>query len=1045
MTNKNYARKMIAIALSAAMIFSGSAVISSVSGIDAAAATVSTVALTNTSSISSTSITQGKSVNLMASAKGGSGSYTYAFYYKKAADTSWKTIKGFSTTSYTSFQPPEATDYNICIKVKDSANKVENKYFDLKVNAAMSLSVTLSSNSVIKGQTVSVMASANGSSGPYTYAYYYKKTTDKNWVTVKGFSQTTYLSIKPSMVASYEICVKVKDASGNVVKKYLEFESTAPVTSNSSISSDNITLGESIKLNAAYTGGSGNCTYAFYTKPTSSNGWHTESAFSTTSAVDFTPDKTGTYDICIKIKDSSGMQVKQYFTLTVKSAVLPLKATYAISNNQIILGESVILSASAEGGTGDYTYAFYTRTSGTNSWHTKSPFSTVSSVEYTPSKAGTYDICIKAKDSSGKEVKEYFVVTVESNILPLVSHSYISSDMITLGESVKLQAAAEGGTEDYTYAFYAKSADSDTWRTLRGFSTNALAEYTPVSEGTYDICIKIKDSNGTLAKEYFTLTVNQVILPLINQSKINTDSITLGESVNLQAFAEGGTGDYAYAFYAKSSDAESWEQLTDFTSDNSFGYTPDQIGTYNLCIVVKDSSGQEEESYFTLTVEQPAVPPIVNTSTINTDTITLGENMTLTGSAEGGTGDFTYAFYAKSSRSSNWQTLSDFGRNTTIQCSFPNIGTYDIRITAKDSSGETSDIDFVVTVQNPATDPVVNTSYISEDDIMLGESITIVAQAEGGSNKFRYTITISDADGTEESISSSSEDSFTYTPDHKGTYNICIIATDSYGEEAEIHFTLTVETEQPTEFESEINVVLYEIIDDNDSEFDKVKAIHDWIAEHVEYDQRLFTVGVPDESYTAEGAFEYGVAVCDGYAKLFRQMATQAGLEAERVTGLADNGSGPDNHAWNQVKVDGEWYNIDVTWDDPIIDGVTDNSNIRYDYFMVPDSVLEQDHAPDNKPHDCTAEQPQDFIITIELERATQDENCAYAENARKLKNIMQDFADRGIDNFTVIYHGTTDKVQDAVSYALPAGHGVSYGYMTWKFDGYSIIYIQLT
>ncbi len=131
------------------------------------------------------------------------------------------------------------------------------------------------------------------------------------------------------------------------------------------------------------------------------------------------------------------------------------------------------------------------------------------------------------------------------------------------------------------------------------------------------------------------------------------------------------------------------------------------------------------------------------------------------------------------------------------------------------------------------------------------------------------------------------------------------------------------------------------------SEYDKVFAIHQYLVSTVDYDyENLKTDTLPDSVFTAEGALLDHLAVCEGYARAFSWLCEQAGLEEVMISGTADNGSGIISHAWNQVQIDGIWYNMDVTWDDPLVEGqiVTDGSNIVYDYFLVPDRVLAENH-----------------------------------------------------------------------------------------------------
>ena len=135
------------------------------------------------------------------------------------------------------------------------------------------------------------------------------------------------------------------------------------------------------------------------------------------------------------------------------------------------------------------------------------------------------------------------------------------------------------------------------------------------------------------------------------------------------------------------------------------------------------------------------------------------------------------------------------------------------------------------------------------------------------------------------------------------------------------------------------------IITDSMSDFEKAITIHDWLTFNLDYDH-TFT------NYHVKEALRDRTCVCQGYAEAFEMMAEMAGLEASFVGGTGINSKGElESHAWNQVKVDGTWYNVDVTWDDPS-NGAgkdpDDHSGNRYDYFLVSKTELSKDHTADD-------------------------------------------------------------------------------------------------
>lgn len=99
------------------------------------------------------------------------------------------------------------------------------------------------------------------------------------------------------------------------------------------------------------------------------------------------------------------------------------------------------------------------------------------------------------------------------------------------------------------------------------------------------------------------------------------------------------------------------------------------------------------------------------------------------------------------------------------------------------------------------------------------------------------------------------------------------------------------------------------------SDYEKIKATHDYLIEYNNYH-----IG-SDGPYRA---LYKGQTNCNGYALAFMAIMRECGIPCTYETG--------DNHAWNSVQLDGEWYNIDVTWDDT---GVWDKEGgVLYDYFL---------------------------------------------------------------------------------------------------------------
>lgn len=149
----------------------------------------------------------------------------------------------------------------------------------------------------------------------------------------------------------------------------------------------------------------------------------------------------------------------------------------------------------------------------------------------------------------------------------------------------------------------------------------------------------------------------------------------------------------------------------------------------------------------------------------------------------------------------------------------------------------------------------------------------------------------------------------------------------------EFSYKTTLKEEQ--ELDREIKGALKELKIQKATQDQKVKAIHDYIVNRVSYDSTL-------QRASAYDAMMDQTAVCEGYSMLAYRMLTEAGLECRIISGTGEGVA----HAWNIVKVDGKWYNIDLTWDDPISsDG---EPMLTYDYYLKNTKDF-KDHKRDAK------------------------------------------------------------------------------------------------
>ena len=139
--------------------------------------------------------------------------------------------------------------------------------------------------------------------------------------------------------------------------------------------------------------------------------------------------------------------------------------------------------------------------------------------------------------------------------------------------------------------------------------------------------------------------------------------------------------------------------------------------------------------------------------------------------------------------------------------------------------------------------------------------------------------------------------------------------------------------EQEEKVDEEVSNLLKSLDLSNKTDYQKVKAIYDYICSNVTYDHDNLNDKSYSLKYTAYAALINKTAVCQGYASLFYRLALDAGVDTRVISGEA---GGP--HAWNIVKLNGKYYNLDSTWD---------AGRSTYAYFLKNTNDFD-DHVRDN-------------------------------------------------------------------------------------------------
>lgn len=161
-------------------------------------------------------------------------------------------------------------------------------------------------------------------------------------------------------------------------------------------------------------------------------------------------------------------------------------------------------------------------------------------------------------------------------------------------------------------------------------------------------------------------------------------------------------------------------------------------------------------------------------------------------------------------------------------------------------------------------------------------------------------------------------------------WNIASYRISSDGLSANINVDYRETKTQTNYVDSQVQQILGSILKPGMTNVYKEYTIHNWIVSHMQYDTSL-------QIDTAYDALKTGHTVCQGYALLAYRMLTKAGIPTKIETGTVNG----EAHMWDEVNLDGTWYQLDPTWDDPV---GNPPSEILYTYFNVTNQELAQSH-----------------------------------------------------------------------------------------------------
>ena len=192
------------------------------------------------------------------------------------------------------------------------------------------------------------------------------------------------------------------------------------------------------------------------------------------------------------------------------------------------------------------------------------------------------------------------------------------------------------------------------------------------------------------------------------------------------------------------------------------------------------------------------------------------------------------------------------------------------------------------------------------------------------------------------------------------------------------------------ETDSIANEIIKNIISSEMGEYERVIAVHDYLIKSSRYD--ILNAGrnaVPPEEHEAYGVLVKGIGVCDSYSKAMKLLLEKAGVHCILVKGSKAGNSIQNiddvDHVWNIVRIDGEYYHTDATWND--VNEGHDGIDMVYHHFNLNDTEMQKTHIWDRNKYPKCISTKHNYYIYNNLTVNSRDETLLILEKAISAKD----------------------------------------------------------
>jgi N-acetylmuramoyl-L-alanine amidase len=446
--------------------------------------------------------------------------------------------------------------------------------------------------------------------------------------------------------------------------------------------------------------------------------WKKLQEYSNNSSFNWTPSKAGEYEFVVHAKNSSSSSsYDDYYTFNVTVKEKPVKLSVAENSYS---NQDYTLSISSSN-TKNKLFKYWVQYDG--KWELISNYSHATSVKWTPPSGGEYNFVVHMKDeSSSNSYDEYDQNKVNVSQNPI--HLPLSSSLKE-GVNTTLKAENRNG-ENYLYKYWVY--DGVTWNMISDY-TNEEVNWIPNLSGNVDLIVHAKKEGS--AKAYDVYSKQKVNIADSNVTmQINSDKVEAFDDVEITT-SMNDSGNYLYKYWIREND--SWVRLQNYSSDPTLKWTPENKGTYEFLVHVKNTNSTNSyDDYRLLTVDVSERNMDLKITPEDKNVVGLPINIEVENIFEGA----HYKYLVESSANEDTLMSSNMNKGTgeyisSNTWSWTPAATGEVKVTVLVKAPGSTQYDYKVEKTITVAEPdKVKAENISVDD--TGYPVNITANASGG-------------------------------------------------------------------------------------------------------------------------------------------------------------------------------------------------------------------------------------------------------------------------------------------------------------------------